>query len=121
MWKKILLAIAGFAVFMLLVLAGLLIYVDANQQKIVTQVKAKLSKNIIGELTIDKVSLTVLKEFPNISLTIVHPVVKDSVYRKEVFSAGYIYCRLSLLQLLRLKIDARSIVIQDGRLMLLED
>gem|GEM_PF-5529458 len=91
-----------------------MVYVERNQAEILSKVTKRMSQNINGKLTIDKISFTFFSEFPNLSLTVQHPLIKDSLYNETVFEAKKVYFRLNALQLLRLKIDARSVVVQDG-------
>lgn len=119
--KKILAVLAGLAVLLLAAFFGLLIYVEYNQATLLERVKQTLSKNIRGHLHIEKLSLTFVKEFPNLSLTIENVSIKDSAFHKEVFEAEKVFFRVNTLPLLRLKMDARSILIENGKFYLYRD
>ncbi|MFN8288213.1 MAG: AsmA-like C-terminal region-containing protein [Chitinophagales bacterium] len=112
--RKWLKALVAFLLVIITLFIGALLYVQFNQQKILARVQKELKKNINGELSIDKISFTFFSEFPNLSLTIIHPVIKDSLHHKEVFSADKIFFRLGTLNLLRGKIDARSLIVENG-------
>ena len=43
---------------------------DDVKQELIKQVKAKLDKNINGELTIGKIQLNIFNDFPKLSLTL---------------------------------------------------
>src|SRR4051812_15552776 len=81
-------------------IGGLLFYVQVNQETFIKQVKEKLDENINGELSIGKVRLSLINDFPKLSLTLRNLSIKDSAYRKEIFVADRIYLRLNLLQLI---------------------
>ncbi len=119
--NKFLKIIGGIVLLGVLLFAGLLIYVQVNQQELIQQVKAKLDKNINGELTIGKIQLSLLNDFPKLSLTLRSLSVKDSVYKKEIFSADKIYLRMNMLQLFRKQIDFSKITVEDGNFYLLRD
>lgn len=121
MIKKILAAIAALLVLLLLAFFGLLAYVEYNQATLLERVKQTLSKNIRGELSIEKLSLTFIKEFPNLSLTIQNVSIKDSAFHKNVFVAEKVFFKVNTLPLLRLKMDARSMVVENGKFYLYRD
>jgi hypothetical protein len=112
--KKVFIILSGVVLLFVVLFIGALAYVEYHQAEILAKVTKRIAKNVNGKLTIDKISFTFFNEFPNLSLTVVHPVVKDSLYNETVFEAQKVYFRLNVLQLLRLKIDARSVVVQDG-------
>ena len=100
---------------------GMVAYVDINQQKILNYFKGELSKNIRGELSIEKVGVTIFSHFPNLSITLENGVIKDSLYKQEVFRIGRIYCRLNLAKLMLGKLAISSVKIEDGNIFLLQD
>jgi hypothetical protein len=117
-WYKI---VAALIVFLLLLLLGAIAYVDYNQQQLITRLKTELNKNLNGTFSVDKINLTIFREFPNLSVTLENGVITDSVYKQEVFRAGKIYCRLSLLNLLLDKIVVRSIIVENSNIILRQD
>lgn len=121
MVKKILAVLLSVLVLLLAIFFGLLVYVEYNQVTLLERVKQTLSKNIRGELHIENLSLTFLKEFPNISLTIEDVSIKDSAFHKDVFVAEKVFFRVNTLPLLRLKMDARSMVVENGKFYLYRD
>lgn len=121
MIKKLLAVLAGLLVLLLAGFFGLLIYIEYNQVDLLARVKKELGKNIRGELHIEKLSLTFLKEFPNLSLTMEGTTVKDSAFHKDVFTAEKVFLRINTVQLLRFKMDARSMVIENGKFYLYRD
>jgi hypothetical protein len=119
--SKFLKICGALAVFALLSLVGLLIYVQVNQQELIKQVKAKLDQSINGELSIGNIQLNILNDFPRLSLTLHDLSVKDSAYKKEIFVANRIFLRMNLLQLLRKQIDFSKVTLEGGKFFLLRD
>lgn len=121
MRRRWLRAFTAFIVVMLLILAGLAGYVDYNQKKILKDLVTQLNKNVRGKLSIEKISLTIFSEFPNLSVTLDNGVVKDSLNRQEIFRAGKIYCRINPFKLIFKQIDVRSVIIQNANIFLQQD
>lgn len=121
MVNRLLKILGGLAVLLILFIVGILVYVQVNQADLIKQVKAKLDKNIKGELSIHKVQLSLLNDFPRIALTLRGMSVKDSVYGKEIFAADKIYLRMNLIQLFRKQVDFSSIQVVDAKFFLLRD
>jgi hypothetical protein len=118
---KLLKVLGALVLLGVLVLGGLLLYVQANQQTLIAQVKQKLNEEINGELSIGGVRLSLLNDFPKLSLTLRDFSLRDSAYRKEIFTADRIYLRLNLLQLFTKQLDFSKITVADGKLFLLHD
>lgn len=119
--SKFLKVLGALVLLSVLFVAGLLIYVEVNQQALIKQLKSKLDKNIKGELNIGKVQLSILNDFPRLALTIKDLSVKDSVYKKEIFQADKIYLRMSLLQLFRKQLDFSKVSLDGGHFYLVRD
>ena len=121
MKKPWLRALAAFAVLILAVLLGIIAYVDFNQKPLLKQLVTELNKRVKGNLSIEKVSVTIFSEFPNLSMTLHNGVLKDSASQKEIFRAGQIYCRINPFKLLFKQIDVRSVVVQNANIYLQQD
>ena len=106
-----------FIILILVVLAVCLsiivtsLFGDSIGQRIVDEV----NKQITSELSVDKMDISLLSSFPNISINMRDVVLKDT----ENASLGEIETlsfRLGLLPLIRSKIDVRSILLKDGQI-----
>ena len=114
-------ALAALLFILLMILVSLVGYVDYNQKTILHNLITQLSKNVRGKLSIEKVSLTIFSEFPNLSVTLHNGVIKDSLNQQEIFRAGNIYCRINPFLLLFKKVDVRSVIIQNANIFLQQD
>lgn len=102
-------------------LGGVVFYIELNQQKLLRQVKQELAASINGELIINHISLSLVGDFPHLSLTAEGLSIRDSLYRQEVFGARKVYFRLNVANLLRLKVTGNDMLVEDGHFFLKRD
>ncbi len=119
--KRVLRWFLAGVLLVVLLMGTAVIYIEFNQQKILASIQRTLAANINGSLHIEHISLSFLGDFPHLSLTAKGISIRDSLYRKEVFSAKRIYFRLNVADLLRFKIGGNDMLIQDGNFFLKRD
>ncbi len=81
--KTTLKIIAAIAVFILLLLAGLMFYISQNKEKVLRLVNTELNKNLDGTVTIGDMRPRFFKGFPNISLSLKNVLVRDRRFEQH--------------------------------------
>lgn len=109
---------------LVILMAGIYIYVTVNKDKIVQQVTADISKRMNGKVSIGKVELSFFRHFPTVSVLLHDVSITDTLYQlhKHPFlTAREVYAQLSVNQLIKKKSPLKGIRINDGGLYLYTD
>ncbi|MES2733255.1 MAG: AsmA-like C-terminal region-containing protein [Bacteroidota bacterium] len=89
--------------------------------EILRYVNTELNKKVKGEVSIKDVNLTIFRHFPDISLTLLDVLIKDSLYHRETFKAEKIYLQLDLQKLLFTKLVVQSVFLENASISLFQD
>ena len=111
------------AVFLVLYIIAY-IYVSVNKKSIIVQVTQQISEKLDGKVTIGNVDLSFLRTFPQISVLLEKVAIKDTLYNEHkhpFFTAGKLYARISVFQVIAKKDPLTGIRIDDGNLYLFTD
>lgn len=120
--KKIL-KVVGFSlleIFTLFIIVSIVVgvYFNNHKDKIVTEINQKINENIKGNVTIGDINYSLLKGFPNFTLTVSNVVVKDSlwnIHKQTLLTSKEIEVRIDLKKLiLSDEIDIKKIKINDA-------
>jgi len=77
-WLKTVLKIfAAFVVVIIVLLLGVLIYINSNKAKMQALVTTELNKNLDGKIIIGNMNPELFKDFPNISLSLHNVLLRD--------------------------------------------
>lgn len=117
--------IAGSLVALLLILlAGLAIYVNSNQEKVFRYITGQLKENINGALNIGNMESSIFRNFPNVSVRLHEVSVRDSLWRvhhQELFRAKDVFISLNVLSLIKGKTRIHKIEVQDANVHMYTD
>lgn len=119
--KRLIRWFLGIILVLAVIIAGLVVYIEFNQQKLLDQLQRQLASSINGTLIIRHISLSFLSDFPHLSLTAEGVSIRDSLYKQEVFGAGRVYFRLNVADLLRFKVTGNDVLIEQGHFYLKRD
>ena len=93
------------------------------KKEILAEVNKSINEKIRGKLIIKDISFTIFSHFPSLSLTLVEPSVRDSLYdvhHQELFHADNVFLQLELLKLITGRVDLHDVTIQNGSIHLLK-
>ena len=83
-WPRILLRIAIAIIVMVAILyASVSWYVSSHEKRIIATITEKLKDQIAGNLKIDGVSISLLRDFPQVSVVLNEVLLRDSLYEKH--------------------------------------
>ena len=82
--------------------------------KIGKRILSEVNTQITSELTVDRVDISLINGFPNLSVNL-HDVVLMDTEAKPLVELKTLSFRLGLLALLRSKIDVKSVLLKDGK------
>lgn len=114
LWKRIVILFVSFLIF--LVLAAYL-FIYFNKERLVAGLQDEINKKLAGEVTADAYKISFWSDFPNISLTMMHAVVKDSAYNKynlPLLEAENIFLRVDMRKLFSKKIAFTTVTVRDA-------
>ncbi|HLK29584.1 MAG TPA: AsmA-like C-terminal region-containing protein [Puia sp.] len=102
-YLKHFLRIAGIALgILILVFAITAIYVSVNKKEILQKLTAAVSNKIQGNVQVEDVGISIMKDFPNLSIELKNVSINDSLFEKHHHSlihAEKIFLRLNTLHL----------------------
>ncbi|MEO6521333.1 MAG: AsmA-like C-terminal region-containing protein [Mucilaginibacter sp.] len=82
-FKTTLKIIAALAVVIIVLLLGVLLYINSNKAKVQALVTAELNKNLDGQIIIGNMNTVFFKDFPNISLSLHNVLLRDKQWAKH--------------------------------------
>ena len=122
--KKIGFLFLALLAFLLFSSLCLLLYVNQNKPKILTEINEQLSQNINGNLEIQDLKFKILTGFPNATIALKNVTLKDSLWKKhnQIFlEAKEIQVRLNAWDLIHNKVNIHKIVINNASIKLYKD
>lgn len=81
--KTVLKIIAALAVVIVVLLLGVLLYINSNKAKVQALVTTELNKGLDGHIIIGKMNPVFFKDFPNISLSLHGVLLRDKRYNEH--------------------------------------
>lgn len=106
--------LGGFLILILLLFAGLSIYVESNKTQLLDKLRDGISKSINGDLQYRKADIKIWKNFPFIGVHLYDVNLEDSVYHTPFFKMREVQVQVSLLQLIRKNTELRNLKLSDG-------
>ncbi len=113
--------ILGLLVFIWLALWA---YVELNQARLIQKISRSISAKTHGEVAIGSVSVSLIRTFPVLSLQLSDVALRDSIYpvhKKNFLTAGDIYLRISLRDMLKGRPAVGRITVNNARLEVFTD
>ncbi len=113
-----------FILFLLLVYVAVYVYVSINKKSIITQVTSEISEKISGEVTIGNVELSLLSQFPNISVLVEKVSIKDSMFathKHPFLEVDKAYVNLNLKRLISRQPPLSGLKLENGNIYLYTD
>lgn len=110
----------GLAIFfgvLVLVYIAAFIYIAANKQEIITQIKEQAAEKLNGEVQIGNISLGFLAQFPSISVKLEKVSIKDTLFNEHkhpFFEAGTVFANVSFLNIISGDNPLNGLQIEDG-------
>lgn len=118
---KAIIAVIILAVIFFLSVAG---YIHTHKQEVLNSITAQLNEEIIGDLTIGGMELTLLGGFPQVSLELHDVIIRDSLYDqhgRNLLKAERAFIAVNTVALLRGIIEIKKIKISRASLDLFTD
>ncbi|RYZ47245.1 MAG: hypothetical protein EOP49_21895, partial [Sphingobacteriales bacterium] len=103
---------------------GLIIYVQRNQDFILTNIRTQLNEHISGKLDIGKLETDLVNGFPGVSVTLYDVRLTDSLFeqhRYPLLQAGKVFVYLDARSVLQKNIRIRKLEIAHGKINLFTD
>ncbi|MGX5819203.1 AsmA family protein [Chitinophaga lutea] len=124
-WLRISLISAGsLAALIVLLYIILALVIRARKQSILADITEQLSSEIDGDLVIRDMEPSLLRGFPNISVTLKDVSLRDSLFNQHghtLFAVKEIYVKVNSVALLRKQVDIRKVTLEDGAIYLYTD
>lgn len=123
--KKVL-TIAGIIIgsllaMLLAIFAGLLIYVDANDESIKEVIIDQLNSHLDADITITAADIEVMRHFPDISVKLSGTTISPPGYSPDLpplAQAGSFFIRIDLLSVLRKEYNIEAFVLEDAEVVI---
>ena len=124
-WLRIALISAGSLLVLIIILWFVLALIVRNRkEEILAEITAQLSDRISGRLEIQDMEPSLIRSFPNISVTLKNVSLKDSLYathKHALLDIQDVYVKVNTFALLRKKVDVRQVNLKDGAIYLYTD
>lgn len=124
-WLRITLISAGsLLVLVILLWFVLALVVRGRKAEILAEITSQLSDRISGNLEIQDMEPSLIRSFPNISVTLKNVSLKDSLYathKHALLDVREVYVKVNTFALLRKKVDIRQVSLKDGKIFLYTD
>lgn len=109
---------------LVLIYAGLYLYVLANKKDIVERVRKQIGEEITGNVKIADIDLSFFTYFPKVSVVVKDVLITDTMYtqhRHPFFKAEKVYARISLFRLIQKKDPLNGLRVDNGQLYVFTD
>ncbi len=124
-WLKITLRIfGGFVGLLLLLWAGLAIYVSSHKKELLASITRQLNENINGQLTVQSMEPTLVQGFPAVSVSLRNVLLRDTMYHvhhHDLLRAKEMSITVNALSLIKGSPRIRDVRVQDGDVYLFTD
>ncbi len=121
--RKSLVAIVGLLAFVLLLFAGIAIYIASNNAALKGRLSEKIQERTRGQVVIGKVSPAFLSTFPFLSIEIDNLTLRDSAYSRhkvDMLRVKKAYLRISLFRILS-DVMFDRVILENGQINLFRD
>ncbi len=124
-WIRISLISAGSLLALVIVLWLILaLVVRSRKQAILAEITQQLSESVNGDLVIRDMEPSLLRGFPNISVTLKDVTLKDSLFSRHghtLLDVKEIFVKVNTFAILRKQVDIREISLENGAIYLYTD
>src|SRR5688500_383101 len=112
--KRSVVIVLSLVLVLLLAWGGLIIYVQRNQDFILSNIRSQLNEHISGELDIEKMETGLVHGFPGVSVTLYNVRLTDSLFEQHKYpllQAGKVFVRLDVRSVLQKNIRINKLEI----------
>ncbi|MRG44585.1 AsmA family protein [Chitinophaga sp. SYP-B3965] len=124
-WLRISLISAGsFIVLIILLWLILALVIRNNKQAILTEISSQLSSRINGTLVIRDMDPSLIRSFPNISITLKDVSLQDSLFaqhKRPLLAIKEVYVKVNTMAFLHKEIDIKEVKLKDGNISIFTD
>lgn len=124
-WLRISLIASGSLIVLVIVLWFVLaLVVRSRKAEILAEITGQLSDRISGNLEIQDMEPSLIKSFPNISVTLKNVSLKDSLYpvhKHALLNVQEVFVKVNSFALLRKRVDIRQVSLKDGSIYMYTD
>lgn len=113
--------LVGFLSLYLVLLFAAGVYINNQQQRIISWVADQINTRIRGTVSIGSMNASPWSSFPSIDFRLNNVTIADSVYQKPVLRLKTLSTSFSLLQLIRGKTVVNNVSLENGELHLVTD
>lgn len=106
------------------IFAAIFIYVSVNKKQIIATVISDIEAKLNGDLTVGKVELSFLRNFPSVSVLLHDVSLKDTMYathQHSIFKAKEVFANLAISRLISKGPPLKGLRIDQGELYLFTD
>lgn len=100
------------------------VYVSLNKQKIIAQVTREIGERVNGKLSVEKVELSFLRNFPSVSVLLNNVALTDTMFNQHkhtFFKAKEVYVNLAFMRMIRKQSPLKGLRIDEGEMYLFTD
>ncbi|MEJ7626805.1 MAG: AsmA-like C-terminal region-containing protein [Ferruginibacter sp.] len=122
--KYLFLVLKILAVLIIVLIVGVFAYVSINKKTIISQVTREIETKLNGKLSVGKVELSFLRNFPSISVLLNNVTLTDTMFsqHKHTFFKGKeIFVSLAVSKLIKKEPPLKGLRIDDGEIYLYTD
>lgn len=124
-WVRISLISLGSLIILVIILwLVLALVIRNNKQVILREITEQLGSRINGTLEIRDMDPSLLRSFPNVSITLKDVTLKDSlfnVHHRPLLSVKEVYVKVNTFAIIRRKVDIKQVYLKDGSIRLFTD
>lgn len=124
-WLRISLIVSGSLIVLVIILWFVLALIVRNRKaEILAEITSQLSDRISGNLEIQEMEPSLIRAFPNISVTLKNVTLKDSLYpvhKHALLNVQAVFVKVNTFALLRNKVDIKEVSLKDGNIYIYTD
>ncbi len=124
-WLRITLISAGSLVVLVIVLWLILaLVIRSRKAEILAEISSQLSDRLNGQLTIRDMEPSLVRSFPQISVTLKDVMLKDSLYDRHkhaLLDLKEVYVKVHTFALIRKRVSIREVSLENGNIYLFTD
>lgn len=114
------------SLFVLIIILWLVLalVIRNNKQAILREISAQLGSRINGTLEIKDMEPSLIRSFPNVSVTLKDVSLKDSlfnIHKRPLLNVQEVYVKVNTFAILRSKVDIRQVFLKNGSIHLFTD
>lgn len=124
-WLRIsLISLVSLFILVIILWLVLALVIRSNKQVILQEITEQLGSRVSGTLEIRDMEPSLIRSFPNISVTLKDVLLKDSlfsVHQRPLLKVEEVFVKVNTFAILRKKVDIRQVFLKNGSIRLFTD